>query len=72
VSSAVNFDEPFDGEYARIVPAKPNAERETTPATRAGATSQAEGKQPENGNPTGGEAHHDELDIPAFLRRPVT
>jgi cell division protein FtsZ len=72
VSSAVNFDEPFDGEYARIVPAKPNAERETTPSTRAGATSQAEGKQPENGNPTGGEAHHDELDIPAFLRRPVT
>jgi cell division protein FtsZ len=54
----INFDEPFEEEYARLIPSKPAEER----ASSAGN---------ENTNRTEGEPHLDNLDIPAFLRRPV-
>jgi len=54
----VNFDEPFEEEYARLIPSKPVEER----ADAAGR---------EGANRTEGESHLDNLDIPAFLRRPV-
>jgi cell division protein FtsZ len=50
----VNFDEPFEEEYARLIPSKPAAERSQ-----------------EGANRTEGEPHLENLDIPAFLRRPV-
>jgi cell division protein FtsZ len=49
-----NFDEPFEEEYARLIPSKP-------------APSMSE----KDGNRTDSEPHMDNLDIPAFLRRPV-
>jgi cell division protein FtsZ len=57
----INFDEPFEEEYARLIPSKPE-ER----ATVAGDSGGHEGT-----NRTEGESHLDNLDIPAFLRRPV-
>jgi cell division protein FtsZ len=51
----INFDEPFEEEYARLIPSKPAEERMDTAADT---------------NRTQGEPHLDNLDIPAFLRRP--
>jgi cell division protein FtsZ len=53
----VNFDEPFEEEYARLIPSKPTPERESRPGQ-------------ENQIRTEGEPHLENLDIPAFLRRP--
>jgi cell division protein FtsZ len=53
----VNFDEPFEEEYARLIPSKPTSERESRPGQ-------------ENQIRTEGEPHLENLDIPAFLRRP--
>jgi cell division protein FtsZ len=53
----VNFDEPFEEEYARLIPSKPTPERESRPGQ-------------ENALRTEGEPHLENLDIPAFLRRP--
>jgi cell division protein FtsZ len=50
----VNFDEPFEEEYARLIPSKPAPERSQEGANRNEA-----------------EPHLENLDIPAFLRRPV-
>jgi cell division protein FtsZ len=61
----INFDEPFEEEYARLIPSKPVEER----ASLAGYTSEASGQQ--GANRTEGESAVDNLDIPAFLRRPV-
>jgi cell division protein FtsZ len=61
----INFDEPFEEEYARLIPSKPVEER----ASLAGNTSEASGQQ--GANRTEGESPLDNLDIPAFLRRPV-
>jgi len=55
----VNFDEPFEEEYARLIPSKPAEER----AASAGSEATT--------NRTDAEPHLDNLDIPAFLRRPV-
>jgi len=57
----INFDEPFEEEYARLIPSKPE-ERATVAGDAAGH---------ESANRTEGEPHLDNLDIPAFLRRPV-
>jgi cell division protein FtsZ len=54
----IDFDEPFEEEYARLIPSKPAEER----AAAAGN---------ETTNRTEAEPHLDNLDIPAFLRRPV-
>jgi cell division protein FtsZ len=54
----INFDEPFEEEYARLIPSKPTPERESRPGQ-------------ENALRTEGEPHLENLDIPAFLRRPV-
>jgi cell division protein FtsZ len=58
----INFDEPFEEEYARLIPSKPAEERATVAGDAAGH---------ESTNRTEGEPHLDNLDIPAFLRRPV-
>ena len=58
----INFDEPFEEEYARLIPSKPVEERATVAGDAAGH---------ESANRTEGESHLDNLDIPAFLRRPV-
>ncbi len=50
----VNFDEPFEEEYARLIPSKPAPERSQESTHR-----------------NEGEPHLENLDIPAFLRRPV-
>jgi cell division protein FtsZ len=50
----IDFDEPFEEEYARLVPAKPDSARGVESAHR---------NEPD--------AHLENLDIPAFLRRPV-
>jgi cell division protein FtsZ len=55
-----NFDEPFEEEYARLIPSKPAVDR---PAITEGGH--------EMSGRTEGEPHLDNLDIPAFLRRPV-
>jgi len=60
-----SFDEPFEEEYARLIPSKPAAERETVSSARATMTGQ-------EGSNRGDEAHTENLDIPAFMRRPVT
>ncbi len=59
----VNFDEPFEEEYARLIPSKPAEER----ASLGGHSSETS----QGANRTEGESHLDNLDIPAFLRRPV-
>jgi cell division protein FtsZ len=53
----INFEEPFEEEYARLIPSKPTPERESRPGQ-------------ENALRTEGEPHLENLDIPAFLRRP--
>jgi cell division protein FtsZ len=53
----INFDEPFEEEYARLIPSKPTPERESRPGH-------------ENPIRTEGDSHLENLDIPAFLRRP--
>jgi cell division protein FtsZ len=50
----INFDEPFEEEYARLIPSKPDPARAAESAHRNEA-----------------DAHLENLDIPAFLRRPV-
>ena len=55
----IDFDEPFEEEYARLIPSKPAEER----AASAGNETAT--------NRTDSEPHLDNLDIPAFLRRPV-
>jgi cell division protein FtsZ len=64
-ATPINFDEPFEEEYARLIPSKPVEER----ASLAGHASEASGQQ--GANRTEGESPLDNLDIPAFLRRPV-
>ena len=64
----INFDEPFEEEYARLIPSKPDPE----PAGRAASGDRKpEGASQESAHRTQGEPHLDNLDIPAFLRRPV-
>jgi hypothetical protein len=62
----VNFDEPFEEEYARLIPSKPAEER----AASAGRSAETAGNETTT-NRTDAEPHLDNLDIPAFLRRPV-
>jgi hypothetical protein len=57
----IDFDEPFEEEYARLIPSKPDPARETMSSSR-GAESALRNEE---------EAHLENLDIPAFLRRPV-
>ena len=69
----VPFDEPFEEEYARLVPGK-SADQEEA---RSGAHHQESNHNGSNHNTTGDghgqplESHFENLDIPAFLRRPV-
>jgi cell division protein FtsZ len=65
-SPVSSFDEPFEEEYARLIPSKPGAEREVVSSARATVTGQEGGHRSES------EPHTDNLDIPAFMRRPVT
>ncbi len=58
----IDFDEPFEEEYARLIPSKPAEERENLSSGAAGQ---------QGANRTEGEPHLDNLDIPAFLRRPL-
>jgi cell division protein FtsZ len=53
-----NFDEPFEEEYARLIPSKPAAEMSRNMSEN-------------DSNRAESESHMDNLDIPAFLRRPV-
>ena len=55
----IDFDEPFEEEYARLIPSKPAEERAGSAGNEAAT------------NRTDSEPHLDNLDIPAFLRRPV-
>ena len=57
----IDFDEPFEEEYARLIPSRPDPARETMSAT-SGAESALRNEA---------EASMENLDIPAFLRRPV-
>jgi cell division protein FtsZ len=54
----INFDEPFEEEYARLIPSKPDSARETMRGAESAHRNEAD-------------AHLENLDIPAFLRRPV-
>jgi hypothetical protein len=65
-SPVSSFDEPFEEEYARLIPSKPGAEREVVSSARATVTGQEGGHRSES------EPQTDNLDIPAFMRRPVT
>jgi cell division protein FtsZ len=56
----INFDEPFEEEYARLVPSKPESAHETM-----------SNRGTESAHRSEAEAHLEHLDIPAFLRRPV-
>ncbi len=58
----IDFDEPFEEEYARLIPSKPVEERASVAGDVAGH---------ESAHRTESEPHLDNLDIPAFLRRPV-
>jgi cell division protein FtsZ len=60
------YDEPFEDEYARLLPANPAAEREV----HSGRATMAEDSQ-ESVNRAEAEEQLEDLDIPAFLRRPV-
>jgi cell division protein FtsZ len=62
-----SFDEPFEEEYARLVPSRPAAES----SGRATFSDHASEPNGQEANRTQGEPHLDNLDIPAFLRRPV-
>jgi cell division protein FtsZ len=65
----VNFDEPFEEEYARLIPSKPLADAQSPGrATFGERVSEGNGQE---ANRTQGEPHLDNLDIPAFMRRPV-
>ncbi len=55
----IDFDEPFEEEYARLIPSKPAEERVSSAGNEAAT------------NRTDSEPHLDNLDIPAFLRRPM-
>jgi cell division protein FtsZ len=57
----IDFDEPFEEEYARLIPSKPDSARETMSSARG-----AEGAHRNEADP-----NMENLDIPAFLRRPV-
>src|SRR5271156_6565076 len=57
----IDFDEPFEEEYARLIPSKPDSARETMSSARG----------TESAHRNEAEAHMENLDIPAFLRRPV-
>jgi cell division protein FtsZ len=57
----INFDEPFEEEYARLIPSKPAAE----------GMAAGRGAGQEGAHRTEAEPHQENLDIPAFLRRPV-
>ena len=57
----INFDEPFEEEYARLIPSKPDPARDIMSSGRG-----AEGALRNEAD-----AHLENLDIPAFLRRPV-
>ena len=57
----INFDEPFEEEYARLIPSKPAAE----------GMAAGRGTGQESAHRTEAESHQENLDIPAFLRRPV-
>jgi cell division protein FtsZ len=57
----INFDEPFEEEYARLIPSKPDPARETM----------SSGRGAESAHRNDADAHLENLDIPAFLRRPV-
>ena len=56
-----DFDEPFEEEYARLIPSKPDPARETMSSARG----------TESAHRNEADAHMENLDIPAFLRRPV-
>jgi cell division protein FtsZ len=57
----INFDEPFEEEYARLIPSKPDSARDTM----------STGRGAESAHRNEADAHLENLDIPAFLRRPV-
>jgi cell division protein FtsZ len=57
----IDFDEPFEEEYARLIPSKPDAAREIM----------SSGRGAESAHRNEAEANLENLDIPAFLRRPV-
>jgi cell division protein FtsZ len=57
----INLDEPFEEEYARLIPSKPEPAHETISAARGA----------ESAHRNESEANLEHLDIPAFLRRPV-
>jgi cell division protein FtsZ len=57
----INFDEPFEEEYARLIPSKPDPAREAM----------SSGRGAESAHRNEADAHLENLDIPAFLRRPV-
>ncbi len=57
----IDFDEPFEEEYARLIPSKPDAARETM----------SSGRGAESAHRNEADANLENLDIPAFLRRPV-
>jgi cell division protein FtsZ len=60
---SINFDEPFEEEYARLIPSKLTPEREGMSSVR--------GTGQESAHRNEGESNLENLDIPAFLRRPV-
>jgi cell division protein FtsZ len=57
----IDFDQPFEEEYARLIPSKPDSVRDTMPSARG----------TESAHRNEAESHLENLDIPAFLRRPV-
>jgi cell division protein FtsZ len=57
----INFDEPFEEEYARLIPSKPDQARDTM----------SSGRGAESAHRNEADAQLENLDIPAFLRRPV-
>jgi cell division protein FtsZ len=57
----IDFDEPFEEEYARLIPSKPDSARETMSSARGA----------ESAHRNEADANMENLDIPAFLRRPV-
>jgi cell division protein FtsZ len=57
----IDFDEPFEEEYARLIPSKPDPARETMSSARGA----------ESAHRNEAEANMENLDIPAFLRRPI-
>jgi cell division protein FtsZ len=57
----IDFDEPFEEEYARLIPSKPDSARESMASARGA----------ESAHRNEADANMENLDIPAFLRRPV-